>query len=50
VFHPLIQLLAGDAPDLGGKGWKDTLYQIGGRFPAGVRKATPVAKRAGTAT
>jgi hypothetical protein len=50
VFHPLIQILAQDTPDLGRKGWKDTLYQIGGRFPTGVRKTTPAAMRAGTAT
>ncbi|MGD2052214.1 MAG: hypothetical protein PVI35_07045 [Acidimicrobiia bacterium] len=50
MFHPLIQILAQDTPDLGRKGWKDTLYQIGGRFPTGVRKTTPAAMRAGTAT
>jgi len=50
VFHPLIQLLNGDAPDSGPKGWKAGLDRVVGWLRTGVQKATPVLKRAGTAT
>jgi len=50
VFHPLIWLLDGDAPDPGGNGWKAARARVAGWLRAGVHEAAPVVKKAAATT